>query len=141
MNNDYRLLQEALDTFNKLRHWTDPDYYREQVMPTVRKIKDRLALIETEKFLNDRKKQYEEFKSPIKIDKPPPFEVKFAEPEDLDTVPNKLVEATSNFGLFSEEPISDRCKKDPRAPHRYLKELSINLGRPVCECEFWEPKD
>lgn len=140
MKNDYWLLHEALDTFQKLRHWIDPDYYREQVMPTVRKIKDRLAIIETNRFLEEKKQRYENFQPPKEEKKPQLPEFKYTEPHELDTVPNKLIEATTNFGLFNDGPISENCKKDPNAPHRYLKDLSLAMGRYVCECEFWEPK-
>lgn len=31
------------------------------------------------------------------------------------------------------------CKRDPRAPHGFLRNASHSAGRYVCECEFWEP--
>lgn len=133
MNSDYWLLHETLETFQRIRHWIDPDYYREQVMPTVRKIKDRLAVIETNKFLEDKRKIHEDSSKEQE-------RIKKLE-DDPDTIPNKLIEATTNFGLFTETLKSDRCKSDTNAPHRYLKELSESMGRYVCYCEFWDPNE
>lgn len=103
-------------------------------MPTVRKIKDRLAVIETDIFLEGKKLAYENFK------KENPQVKNFKQIEELDTIPNKLMEATSNFGVFTDNLKSEYCKNDPLAPHRYMKDLSQAMGRYVCACEFWEPK-
>lgn len=50
MTADQKLLQECLDVFKKIRHWTDPDYYREHIMPTVDRLRDHLALVDVQKF-------------------------------------------------------------------------------------------
>lgn len=139
MNRDYRLLDRALETLQGIRPWVSADYYREHIRPLVEDIKDRLAAIDMEKIMASRK--------PITEIKP--------QPEDFsDTIPDPLfqefkktgfsseydpiVEATSNFGIFQNLK-GERCKNHPRAPHKYLKELSENMGRYVCACEFWEP--
>lgn len=33
------------------------------------------------------------------------------------------------------------CKTHPDAPHGFVRNASHNLGRDVCECEFWEPTE
>lgn len=142
MNRDYRLLDRALETLQNIRPWVSADYYREHIRPLVEDIRDRLAAVDMERIMASKKK--------------PLAEVKPAPPEDFsDTVPDPLfqefkktgfsseydpiVEATSNFGIFQNLGEGPRCSKHPRAPHRYLKELSENMGRYVCACEFWEP--
>lgn len=140
MNKDYWLIHEALETFQRIRHWMHPDYYREQVMPTVQKLKDRLAIIETEKFINDKKERYNSF-IPNQEKVAHEERIKKLETYEPDTIPNKIIEATSNFGLFTSELKSEYCKTDADAPHRYLKELSQSMGRYVCYCEFWDPND
>lgn len=123
MNKDYHLLNEALDALLKTRSWLSADYYRMNINPVVEKLKERLASIEVEKFYSSKKeKEIPEFNE-----------------YETDTIPTKLLEATTNFGIFNDLK-SEHCKSHPNAPHRYLKELSISMGRYVCQCEFWEPK-
>lgn len=135
MKNNHDLLNEALDTFQKLRHWIDPDYYREQIMPTVRKIKDQLALIETELWQQERQKKYQQYTAP-RPDSPPDH-------DGLATIPSKLIDATTNFKMFNYEgpAFQPHCKKHPAAPHKHMLDLSQALGRYVCQCEFWEQPD
>jgi hypothetical protein len=167
MNKDYQLLDEALAALLKTRTWLSAEYYKMHVNPVVIKLKERLASLEVEKFVVAKKKQYYETvdynstntkvieKKIKKVNEQDPDTVpnKFAGPataslfdENIekiikgpDTIPNKLIEATTNFGLFNSFK-SEYCKSHPAAPHRYLKELSESMGRYVCECEFWEPK-
>lgn len=144
MSNDYRLLQEALDTFLRIRHWIDPDYYREQIMPTVRKIKDRLAIVETSLFMNARRMQYEHYAAssePVRVDPPlapPPPPQPHGEIK-IDTIPQRLVEMTTTLAAYDRDMTTDHCKQHPDAPHKYLKDLSVAMGRYVCACEFWSP--
>jgi len=85
MTTEYELLQEVLDTFQKVRTWANPDFYRQQVLPIVNKVKERVATIETEKFL----KSYQ----------PPPKPVD----DEIPTIPSYLEEQTSKFGLFNND--------------------------------------
>lgn len=123
MKPDRELLEEALDTFKRLRHWTDPDYYREHVMPTVNKLKDHLAFVETKQWQQDRKNAYAKHNP---------------EPDELRTVPSRLIESSTNFGVFNSAVLRPSCKKHPDAPHGKIEELSSALDRYVCRCEFWE---
>ena len=81
MNNE-ELLHEVLDTFQKIRSWINPDFYRQQVMPTVNKVREQLAAIETEKFV----KNYE---SNQVID-------------EIPTIPSRLEDELDNFRLFKD---------------------------------------
>lgn len=76
MTKDEILMQEAIDAFSKLRHWINPDFYREQILPVVNKLKDRVNTYT--------------------------FTKKISEPE-LDTVPSALAESITNFGLFKDD--------------------------------------
>lgn len=78
--NDYRLLEESLDVMRKLRNWVTPDYYRVNILPTVDKLKDRLAELDTQIFLEKRKSNIEEYQN---------------------TIPdNKVSSITTSFGIF-----------------------------------------
>lgn len=167
MNSDYRLLDEALQTLLNVRTWVSADYYRNNIADVVVKLKERLAAMSANEFMDSRRSRY--FQT---VDYDPKQEELFPgktksieekirlinqyepdttpnhllekisnttlETHEPDTVPNKLVEATTNFGLFNNIK-GDYCKSHPDAPHRYLKELSESMGRYVCECEFWSP--
>lgn len=93
MNKDVRLLNEALDVFRKIRNWVPPEFYKEQVTPTVFKIKERLAVIETELFMARRTQSFEEQQHEAKI--------KELENTEPDTIPSQLMDITSQFGLFN----------------------------------------
>lgn len=123
MKPDRELLEEALDTFKKLRHWVDPDYYREHVMPTINKLKNHLAFVETKQWQQDRKNAYAKHNPG---------------PDELRTVPSRLIESATNFGVFNSAVLRPSCKKHPDAPHGKIEELSSALDRYVCRCEFWE---
>lgn len=86
MQSDYELLKQALDTFTRIRHWVEPDFYREHVMPTVNRIRERVAVIETQSFTRAK---------PTKA--PPPHY------EEPDTIPDNLMNAMSGFGIFKEK--------------------------------------
>lgn len=58
---DYKLLEESLDVIQKLRSWVSADYYRINILPTVVKLKDRLAQIELEKIIESNKKKMDDF--------------------------------------------------------------------------------
>lgn len=99
MNKDVRLLNEALDVLKRLREWLPPDLYKDQVTPTVSKIKERLAIIETELFMNQRainylesSKKFEQQQHETKIQ-----ELEQSEP---DTIPSQLMDLTDQFGIF-----------------------------------------
>lgn len=79
--NDYRLLEESLDVIQKLRQWVSADYYRVNILPTVNKLKDRIAQIETDRFI-ENKKRYQ----------------KIQQDEFQDTVPNSL----GSYSIFGE---------------------------------------
>lgn len=144
MTEDYRLLQTALETFLRVRHWTEPDYYREQIMPTVRLLRDRLAIIETEYFITSRRLQHEHYASskqglitspPLPEASPPPV----PGPDiTIDTIPQRWAEMTTTLAGF-DQMVAEHCKDHPDAPHRYLRDMSAAMGRYVCACEFWAP--
>jgi hypothetical protein len=73
--NDRRLLQDCLDEFLKLRSWVSADYYRQNISSVVNKLRERLAAIEAEQF----RKLKDDFS---------------------DTVPIRLEDTTSKFGIF-----------------------------------------
>lgn len=78
MTKDERLIQEAIDTFSKIRHWVDPDFYREHILPTVKKLKDRMA----------------------KMDSLQSIKRSSTEP---DTIPSQLSEFSTNYGIFKDD--------------------------------------
>lgn len=82
MNKEEELLHEVLDTFQKIRGWSNPDFYRQQVMPTVNKVREHLAAIETDKFI----KNYETKK----------------EVDEIPTIPSYL-EDLDKLGLFRDD--------------------------------------
>lgn len=84
MNKDALLINEALDVFKRLRDWVPADFYREAVMPTVNRLKDRLAVIETEEFVRERKQLHQQYE---------------------DTVPSQLDDLSSKFGLFNPKDL------------------------------------
>lgn len=89
MSKDTELLKEILDVFKQIRHWTDPDYYREQVVPTVNKIRDRIAIIETDEWIAAKQRAYEQSrKRPQSL----------IENDFMDTEKSSLPE--TNFGIF-----------------------------------------
>ena len=135
MNRDYKLLDEALQTLLNVRRWISADYNRTHIAPVVDRIRTRLASIEAENFVVEKNNNYNNFDRK-KIDE----KIKKINEYEPDTVPNSLIEITSNFGIFNNTK-SDFCKDHPDAPHRYLKDFSASMGRYVCQCEFWEPKD
>lgn len=136
MNRDYRLLDRALETLQGIRPWVSADYYREHIRPLVEDIKDRLAAIDIERIMNKKP----EVKPPETFSDTVPDPV-FQEYKKTGYTSeyDPLVEATSNFGLFQNLGEGPRCSKHPRAPHRYLKELSESSGKYICACEFWSP--
>lgn len=80
--NDYRLLEESLEVIQKLRQWVSADYYRVNILPTVKKLKDRIAQIETDRFIQN-KKRYQ----------------RLQQNDDFqDTVPNSL----AGYSIFGE---------------------------------------
>lgn len=86
MNKDVRLLNEALDVLKKLRDWIPADYYRESIMPTVDRIKDRLAVIEIDMLKDSVSRAFNQNQS--------------NENFEIDTIPDNLGEVSSQFGLF-----------------------------------------
>lgn len=139
MSNNRILLEDIIKVLKEIRPWVSADYYRENIVPITNRIRDELVLINTDEFFLKKKSQVQhnqlkDFSTTERQD------FKFTEPDELDTIPNKILEATSNFGMFDEHIKGPLCKKHPNAPHRYLKELSESMGRYVCYCEFWEPK-
>jgi hypothetical protein len=38
-----------------------------------------------------------------------------------------------------KKPHDKPCKKDPRAPHGFVRDASHSEDRYVCECEGWDP--
>jgi hypothetical protein len=137
MNQDYRLLDESSELLKKIRPWVSADFYRENVVPLLNKLRDRLAAIDAENF---------KLNSNVSIiKKSTPTDTNFSQmgtyepnPYEPDTIPSQLLETTTTWGT-SNQLRGEKCKKHPRAPHRYLKELSASMGRYVCQCEFWEP--
>lgn len=79
--NDYRLLEESLEVIQKLRQWVSADYYRVNILPTVNKLKARIAQIETDKFI-ENKNRYK----------------KLQQEDFQDTVPNSL----AGYSIFGE---------------------------------------
>lgn len=80
MNRDYKLLDEALRTLVNIRPWVSADYYKTNISQVVYKLRERLASIDAEQFVLSRHKR-----------------------EDAgDTVPSKLDEMISSFGIFNE---------------------------------------
>ena len=46
--------------------------------------------------------------------------------------------------IYTDAPVdttddTPNCKDDPRAPHGFMRNASLNADRYVCECEFWLP--
>lgn len=143
MSSNRILLDDIIRVLKEIRPWVSPDYYKENVVPIINRIRDELVLINTNEFFPKKKPQVQPktFKDPDTI-KNPVYNISiehYTKDED-DTIPNQLLEVTSNFGIFNDNIKGDFCKKDPAAPHRYLKELSESMGRYVCYCEFWKPK-
>jgi hypothetical protein len=48
---------------------------------------------------------------------------------------DEMVAENQRLGLYD----THTCKTHPDAPHGFDRNASHNLGRYVCECEFWEP--
>ena len=129
MNQDYRLLDESSELLKKIRPWVSADFYRENVIPVLNKLRDRLAAMDAENFKLTSKVSI--------IKKSTPTDTNFSQIES-DTIPSQFLETTTTLGT-SNQLRGEKCKNHPRAPHRYLKDLSANMGRYVCQCEFWDP--
>lgn len=81
MTKDEMLIQETINTFAKVKSWVDPDFYKEHILPTVKKLKDHL-------YLNNLKEL-----------KDKSFKEHSTEP---DTVPSKFTDIT-NYGIFKDD--------------------------------------
>lgn len=89
MNEDYYLLDEALQALKKSRAWAPPDFYKANINPVVMKIQERLASIEAAKFIDDKRKEQEKIEDLIR--------------NGPSTIPNSLdEEVITNFGLFKD---------------------------------------
>lgn len=91
MSADTKLFAECLDTFKKLSNWVDPNYYRVNVAPTVQKLRERLAVIETNRYLGEKPKTHSYYEKKQSHDDGPP------------TVPDNLEKIVTGFGLFNDD--------------------------------------
>lgn len=63
-------------------------------------------------------------------------------PMEADPLHTAIAALTQALATAEPEVMQDGgppCKRDPRAPHGFLRDTSHAAGRYVCECEFWEP--
>lgn len=118
MQSDYKLLDSSLRVLQQLKPWINAEYYNTHVSWLVDRLKDRLSHLDVTALSHAKKSIRDEYL----------FQ---------DTVPDSLDPIITNFGIF-KEILNDKCSKNPKAPHKHLKELSSALGRYVCQCEFWK---
>jgi len=124
------LLQEALNVLEMYRGTVPPDKFKKDVYPVLSQIRDELAII---RINSVRSRTKETLISNGKEKNLPDFIDTPTLPEFMDTPVLKFEPNISSY------PKTRPCKTDPKAPHGLLEELSKNMNRYVCKCEFWSP--